>query len=166
MAAAVHDIKSLVGRNRAQSARSYPLVKRISFADTNVLNGEDAEFVIIPGSTLVRSMTPIIVTPEGAAGTMTVGTETAPALMGTVDLNAAAGSVVSVAELNLAVSGGFVQGEVQSIADKADEIIAALGTNGLHGWYFAADTPLRATAGANLSTAEVLLLFDCFTFDA
>jgi hypothetical protein len=166
MAAATYDIKSLVGKNRAQFPRSYPLVKTIDFAAQNVANTESAEFVVIPGGTFVRAFTPIIATAEGGAATMTVGTETSAALMGTVDLDAAAGSVRAVAELNQDASAAYVEAEAQAVADKVDEIITQLGTNGLHGWYFAEDTPLRATAAADLDTAKVHLVFDCLSVDA
>lgn len=166
MAAAVHDIKAVVGTNRAQSPRSYPMVKTIAFGEHTVGAGEDAAFVTIPGGTLVRGTLSIIETPEGAAATATIGTEADPDLMGTINLNAVAGTIApAVAALAMDASAAYVEAEAQAIADKVDAIIARLGASGLNGWYFATDTELRITPDAEVDTAAVKIVLDCLTFD-
>jgi hypothetical protein len=166
MAAAAHNIKSIVGKNHAMSPRSFPLIKEIDFAAYNVGAAEDAAFVTIKGGTLVRSAISILETPEGAAATATVGTEADPDLMGTINLNATAGTVApAVAALAMDASAAYVEAEAQAIADKVDAVIARLGTSGLAGWYFSTDTEIRITPDADVDLAKLRVVFDCVTFD-
>ncbi|PKM43256.1 MAG: hypothetical protein CVV05_15530 [Gammaproteobacteria bacterium HGW-Gammaproteobacteria-1] len=167
MAAADHNIRALVGRNRGQSPRSYPLVKTIDFGEYTVGANEEAAFLTIPGGTLVRGMTSIIKTAEGGAVTATVGTEADVTLFGSINLNAVAGTVApSVAKLAMDASAAYVEAEAQAIADKVDAVIGAAGSAALKGWYFAADTEIRIKPSAEVDTAKVAIVFDCVSFDA
>jgi len=166
MAAAAFDIKALVGQNTPQSSRDFHIPKNIKFSEQALTAGQDAEFITIPANTLIFSCTPILKVAEGAAATLHVGTEGAPSLLvNAFDLNGVVDSVKKVDKLGLTLAAAASVAEEQSIIDKIDEIIGVLGDNGLHGWFFAADTNLRVTAASgNPSGAEVLLLFKGLDF--
>jgi len=160
MAVAIFDIKKLVGKNTPQSSRDFYIPKTIKFAEQALAVGQDAEFITIPANTLLFSCTPILKVAEGGVATVNVGTEAVPDLLVTgFDINGAVNSVKTVSKLAITLAVAASQAQEQQILDKVDEIIGVLGDNGLHGWFFAVDTPLRITAATgNPAVAEVLLL--------
>jgi hypothetical protein len=82
MAAADHDIKALVGVNRAQSARDILWRKRVDATEidggSGAGAGESAEFVTVPAGTVVTGVDSILRTAEGATQTIDIGDETDP----------------------------------------------------------------------------------------
>lgn len=162
-----YDIQNIVGKERQLVTRAFQLVKIIDFTKRTLALNDTADFHLLPGPVLVRNFTPIVITPEGAAATVQLGTSTTPNLFSaSLDVNAAAGVIAGPALLNQVISAAYVQAEVQAISTKVDDVMKALGTpNRLHGWYFAANTTLRLTANAAIANAKLLLAFDCVAFD-
>lgn len=153
-----YDIRNIVGQAREQSPRSFVIDKTIDFAKRTAAATDTLDFHKIAGPVLIRSFTPIILTPQGAAATIDLGTDQAGegALFGAgLNMNAAAGILAGPQTAGAAYS----QAELQAIIDILGK------SNRLHGFYLATDRMLRITANGTLNVAKIRLLFDCYPID-
>lgn len=103
MAAAAFDIQSVVGKNVSQSSRRVELKKRVDFSKINagagLAAGEDAAFMTTPKGFVYERCDSVQKTPEGAAGTVDIGT--AAASNGMLD----GGDANSTADTTIALAG-------------------------------------------------------------
>lgn len=154
-----YDIRDIVGHGRSQVSRSFPVDKVIDFTKRNAANTDTLDFHKIAGPVLIRSFTPILLTAEGAAATISLGTDQTgegSLFAASLDMNAAPGVLAGPQT----ASAAYVQAELQAVID-------ILGKdNRLHGWYLATDCMLRITAAAPIATAKLRLIFDCYALDA
>lgn len=153
-----YDIRDIVGHGREQNPRSFAIDKTIDFSKRAAANTDTLDFHKIAGPVLIRSFTPILLTAQGAAGTISLGTD-----------QAGEGSLFS-ASLNMNAALGILAGPTTAAAaySQADlqAILDVLGTgNRLHGFYLATDRFLRITANATLNLAKLRLIFDCYAID-
>lgn len=154
-----YDIRDIVGHGRSQVSSAFVIDKTVEFSKRNAANTDTLDFHKIPGPVLIRSFTPILLTAQGAAGTISVGTDQAgeaSLFAASLDMNAAPGLLAGPQTAGAAYS----QAELQAIID-----ILGKGAR-LHGFYLATDRFLRITANATLTLAKVRLIFDCYALEA
>lgn len=102
MAVATYDIQDTVGRNRPQSSRRVEIPFVVDFSQINsgagLVAGEDAAFGKTPKGFVYEDHNAFLLTAEGAAGNIDVGTEGDPdGLLDGGDVNSAAPGAIAKA---------------------------------------------------------------------
>jgi len=96
-----YDIRDSVGRNRSQFTKRVEITKRVDCSTINggagLAAGETADFLELPKGFHLEDVHPAIVTPQGAASQLDIGTDAVTdGFLAAGDANGAAGSIIAV----------------------------------------------------------------------
>lgn len=106
---ATFDIIDTVGKNRPMTTRRVEIPKEVDFAEQNLAATETAAFMTTPKGFVLESCDAFLLTAEGEAATVDIGTEANPdGLLDGGNVNGTPGAAIAKAGTEAIVAGTYL----------------------------------------------------------